>query len=68
MERDFPTGWTAVNTGKSSGWFAGRSFRCKNVGQCSASTFLIVEMYPGMPSDSGILAGCRNIVYTIKDT
>ena len=32
MESDFQAGWTAVDTGESSGWFAGRSLSCQNVG------------------------------------
>ena len=32
MESGFQTGWTTVDTGKSSGWLAGRSFCCQNVG------------------------------------
>ena len=31
MESGFQTGWTAVDTGKGSGWLAGRSFCCQNV-------------------------------------
>jgi hypothetical protein len=32
MERNLLSGWTTVDTGKGSGWLAGRSLCCQNVG------------------------------------
>lgn len=37
MESGFQTSWTAVDTGKSSRWFAARSLCCKNAGHVLSS-------------------------------
>jgi hypothetical protein len=39
VESDFQAGWTTVDTGKGSGWLAGRSFCCQNVGHVLADFF-----------------------------
>jgi hypothetical protein len=58
MESNFQAGWIKVDTGKGSGWLAGRSFCCQNVGHVLAENFQIFDMTSGMLSVRQFLLSC----------